>query len=366
MSHKPVGVLLINLGTPESPTPKAVKQYLADFLGDKRVVDLPYLVRQVLLRAVILPTRPKKSARAYAQIWDPKRGSPLQYHTQDLAEGMQQILGAEYIVKYAMRYSEPSIPDQLDALFAVTQRLIILPLFPQYADATTGSVLAAVFDHLKTKRFMPDIHVINSFYQEPSFIRCYTDKIRMTLQRDPVDRILMSFHSLPVRQIRKASQACDTRCFEDSPCASLNPKNAMCYRAQCYHTARQIMQQLGSESLPYDVVFQSRLGRIPWIGPDINTLLPALAKQGDKRLLVACPAFVTDCLETLEEIQIRANASWKALGGESLVLVPSLNADPNWIQALAHLISMHERRGRPSVFAKKATQDYASGPPVPP
>lgn len=338
MSQKQRGVLLINLGTPESPTPKAVKQYLAAFLGDKRVVDLPYLMRQILLRAVILPRRPKSSAKAYAKIWDPQRGSPLLFHTQDLAQGLQRVLGSDYVVGIAMRYGEPSIPSAIDRLMAMTDTLVVIPLFPQYADATTGSVFAAVFDHLKTKMIMPDVHLINHFYQEWDFIRCYADKIRAALQQGSVDRVLMSFHSLPVRQIRKASQGCDTRCFDEAPCASLSANNATCYRAQCYHTASQIMQQRGLESHPYEVVFQSRLGRIPWIGPDINAVLTSLAQQGDKRLLVACPSFVTDCLETLEEIQIRASATWKALGGESLVLVPSLNADPNWIRALGQIV----------------------------
>lgn len=336
MNQSSVGVLLIQLGTPDAPTPKAVKRYLAEFLGDKHVVDLPAMVRQILLHGVILRVRPKQSAKAYAEIWDKERGSPLRYHTEDLVTALQAELGTDYQVRYAMRYGGPSIKAVLSDLSARVSRVVILPLFPQYADATTGSVMQQVYQTLATLPQPPALQIEKHFYAESGFITAYAKRLSAAMAQSPWDKIIMSFHSLPVRQLKKAPSICASTCFKSDPCAPIQASNAACYRAQCYETARRIAGACKLRETDYQVVFQSRLGRIPWIGPELNQSLKQCHIEGAQRILVACPSFVTDCLETLEEIGIRAQDTWHQLGGEALTLVPCLNADPDWVGALGH------------------------------
>lgn len=339
----PHGLLLINLGTPDEPTTPAVRRYLREFLGDPRVLDMNSVGRAVLLNAVILPTRPAKSAAAYRTIWDPERGSPLLYHSRDLATRVADQLGKEWRVELAMRYGNPSIERGLDALIeAQVDRIIVLPLFPQYASSSTGTAVARVWELASKKWNVPALDVVPAFFDDPGFLDAFAAVGRPALDAAKADHVLMSFHGLPVRQITK-TDATGKHCFASASCCD-TLANPNCYRAQSFYTARELAKRLSLSAEQYTVCFQSRLGRTPWIQPFTDVVLEDLAKQGKKRLAVFCPAFVADCLETVEEIGMRAVEQWKAAGGEDLVLVPSLNATPGWVDAVTAIAERHAAR----------------------
>ncbi len=347
----PSGLLLINLGTPDEPSTGAVRRYLREFLGDPRVLDINAVGRALLLNLVILPRRPAKSAEAYRLIWDKVRGSPLLYHSQDLARGVAAKLGASWHVELAMRYGSPSIPDALTALErARVDRIVVLPLFPQYASSSTGSAVARVMEIAQTRWNVPPIDVVPAFFADPGFLGAFAKVAEPVLAESKPDHVLFSFHGLPVRQIEKSDLG-GTHCFKTETCCD-TLASPQCYRAQSYATARSLAERLGLPAAKYTVCFQSRLGRTPWIKPYTDVVLEDLAKHGTiKRLAVLCPAFVSDCLETIEEIGMRARAQWKAAGGEELVLVPSLNASPAWIDAVAAIADRHAARTRLPIVA---------------
>jgi ferrochelatase len=336
-------LLLINLGTPDEPTAPAVRRYLREFLGDPRVVDINPVGRALLLHLVILPTRPQKSAHAYRSIWDAQRGSPLLYHSQDLAAAVSAKLGDTWRVQLAMRYGNPSIADGLSALErARVDRIVVLPLFPQYAASSTGTAVARVMELAGERWTVPALDFIPAFYDEPGFIAAFAAVGRPVLADAKPDHVLFSFHGLPVRQIEK-TDVTGAHCFRSETCCD-TLANPSCYRAQSFATARAIAAQVGLPADQYTVCFQSRLGRTPWIQPYTDHEIPRLAKAGIKRLAVFCPAFVADCLETVEEIGIRAVAQFKEAGGEHLVLVPSLNATPAWVDTVCALAERHAAR----------------------
>ncbi len=288
------GLLLINLGTPAAPTTAAVRRYLREFLSDPRVIDLHPLARTLLLELVILPTRPAKSAHAYRSIWDPQRGSPLLAHSKDLAAAVQRQLGADWVVELAMRYGEPSIASGLAALRAV-ERIVVLPLYPQYAASSTATSVARVMELAAARWDVPPIDIVPAFHADPGFLAAATAVARPALEAARPDHVLFSFHGLPERQIKK-SDASGAHCLASETCCDRGNPN--CYRAQCFATARALAERL--EVTSYTICFQSRLGRTPWIRPHTDVLIDELAKQGKKRLAVLCPSFVADCLETLE------------------------------------------------------------------
>lgn len=334
------GLLLINLGTPDEPTAPAVRRYLREFLGDPRVLDMNALGRAMLLNLVILPTRPAKSAHAYRSIWDPERGSPLMYHSQDLAAAVAARLGARWRVELAMRYGRPSIPDGLAALErAGVDRIVVLPLFPQYASSSTGTAVARVMELAGERWNVPALDVVPAFFDDPGFLDAFAAVAAPVLADARPDHVLFSYHGLPVRQIEKTDTT-GVHCFKSETCCE-SLANPHCYRAQCFATTRGLASRLELPSDRYTVCFQSRLGRTPWIQPFTDVELDRLARAGTKRLAVLCPAFVADCLETVEEIGIRARAQWQAAGGEELVLVPSLNATPRWVEAVAAIAERH-------------------------
>lgn len=322
----PTGLVLLNLGTPTAPTPTAVRRYLREFLSDPRVLDIHPVGRALLLNLVILPTRPAKSAHAYRQIWHPERGSPLLWHSTDLAAGVQARLGSSWRVALAMRYGQPSIAAALDAM-TDCDATIVMPLFPQHAASSTSTAIARVLELAGKKWDVPRLEFVPAFYAEPSFLQAWVEVAAPALKAANADHVLFSFHGLPERHIRKSG---DARCLaEASCCERMLPT---CYRSQCYATARALAERLAITN--YTVCFQSRLGRTPWIEPHTDVVIDQLATSGVKRLAVMCPAFVADCLETLEEIGIRARQQFTAAGGEELVLVPSLNATPAWIDSV--------------------------------
>ena len=323
------GLLLVNLGTPDAPDTGAVRRYLREFLSDPRVIDIHPLARAALLNFIILPFRSPKSAAAYRKIWT-ERGSPLLYHSQDLVNGVRAALPG-WKVELGMRYGNPSIAAALGRLGPV-DRLVVLPLYPQYASASTGSSLEEVFRVLSKSAVVPPVTSIEAFYDEPAFLDAFAAVGKAAAAG--ADHVLFSFHGLPERQV-KASDPTGRHCLASATCCDrIGEANRNCYRAQCYATTRGIAARLGLAADRHSVSFQSRLGRTPWIKPWTDEVLPELAKRGVKKLAVFCPAFVADCLETLEEIAIRGNEQFAALGGAELVLVPSLNSDPAWRDAI--------------------------------
>jgi len=346
------GVLLINLGTPDSPSPGDVRRYLREFLSDRRVIDIPGLPRWLLLNLVILPFRPRRAARAYAKIWT-EDGSPLLSISRKLQRGVADALDSESAsgarseragrktrVELAMRYGSPSIRDSLHALLDdQPDEIIILPLFPQYASASTGSALAEVFEVLSRHPVPATIRTIGSFYDHPAFIDALVETARPLLSEFDPDHLLMSFHGLPQSQILKGDAGGQHCLKADDCCDEICAANRNCYSAHCYATARALAGALTLEAGEYSVCFQSRLGRAKWLDPDLVNRLPELAAQGVERLAVACPAFVADCLETVEEVGIRAREQWRELGGKELLLLPCVNDHPAWIRGVVDLVA---------------------------
>ncbi len=325
MSHHnpsaPKGILLINLGTPDAPDVPAVRRYLKEFLSDPRVIDLPTWARWCLVNGVILPFRPKQSAHAYQQIWRPQ-GSPLLIYGEQLRDSLRAKLGDDYVVELGMRYGNPSIPNALEKLHgAHCRELTVLPLFPQYSSAATGSAIEKVFVSLAKSWNIPGIKIINDFHDDADFIQSQAKVIKESLGDFKPEMMLFSFHGLPERHIEK-SNCSKTHCDRNQACPILAVQNTHCYRGQCYATARALAAELQLPEQQYRVCFQSRLGRTPWITPYTDKTLEDLAKQGVKNIAIACPSFVADCLETLEEIGIRGREQWAQVGGGEFRLVP--------------------------------------------
>jgi ferrochelatase len=340
------GLLLINLGTPDAPDTGAVRRYLREFLSDPRVIDINALGRFLLLELIILPFRPARSAEAYRKIWT-DRGSPLLFHSRDLAEQVSERLGAGWHVKLAMRYGSPSIPAAMDEFRrAGVDRIVVLPLFPQYAASSTGSALEAVLGEAASRWNVPRLSVIEDFYDHPGMIDAFAAQGRTVIDEIRADHVLFSFHGLPERQVQKSDDTGRHCLIAEDCCARITTANRNCYRAQCFVTARLLVERLGLAGDGYTVCFQSRLGRTPWIKPYTDHVLDQLAAAGKKRLAVFCPAFVADCLETVEEIGIRAREQFRGAGGEELALVPSLNSTAAWVDAVVALVDDHARRLR--------------------
>jgi len=341
------GLLLVNLGTPDEPTAPAVRRYLRQFLSDPRVLDIHPVGRAALLNLVILPRRPGQSAAAYQKIWDPARGSPLLFHSQDLTRLVGERLGASWRVELAMRYGSPSIESALEQLRAAgADDIVVLPLYPQYASSSTGSTLEEVYRIAGARWNTPAIAAVPPFYRQEAFIAAFAAVGRPVLERERPDHVLFSFHGLPERHMRKSDESGRHCLASDSCCDRVDGVNRNCYRAQCYATARALAAALALDQAGWSVSFQSRLGRTPWIRPYTDLVLDQLAARGVKRLAVYCPAFVADCLETLEEIGIRGREQFRAAGGDELFLIPSLNSSPLWVDAVVDLARHHA--GAPS------------------
>jgi ferrochelatase len=330
-----LGLLLMNLGTPDRPTPDAVRKYLAEFLSDPRVLDIHPLARAALLHGAILRTRPAQSAAAYQRVWT-ERGSPLLFHGLDLTGAVAARLGKEWRVELAMRYGKPTVEGALENLRrAGADRVVVFPLFPQFASSSSGSALEAVYRAAASQWNAPRLVAVEPFYDHPLFLDAFAAIGAPLLAAHKPDHVLMSFHGLPERHVRKSDESGGAHCLASATCCTrIVDANRNCYRAQCTATARGLAARLSLEPDRYTVTFQSRLGRTPWIQPYTDVVIPELASRGVRKLLVFCPAFVADCLETLEEIGIRAVEQWRSVGGDELTLVPSLNATPKWVDAV--------------------------------
>ena len=333
------GVLLINLGTPAAPRTREVRRYLREFLSDPRVIDVAAPLRFLLVNAIIAPFRAPRSARAYAKIWT-ARGSPLLFNGLDLRDRLRARLGAP--VELAMRYGEPSISGGLEALErAGCERLVLAPLYPQYASSSTGSSLEEAYARASLRWRTPCIDALLAFYDDARFLDAVAAVGRPVLERFRPEHVLFSYHGLPERHCRK-TDASGAHCLVRADCcARIVEANRNCYRAQCFATTRGLRDRLGLDEKTSSTTFQSRLGRTPWIRPFTDEELVHLARRGVKRLAVFCPSFVADCLETLEEIGLRARDDFRAAGGEELALVPSLNAHEAWVEGLAAMLAAH-------------------------
>ena len=338
MNKKKKGLLLINLGSPDSPDPKDVKKYLLEFLTDPRVIDFSWLKRNVLVRGIIVPARYKNSAATYKVIWDEKRGSPLIYHAKDLTAALSAELKNRYIVKYAMRYQNPSIESVIkDFAKEDISELVVFPLYPQYASSSTGTVLEEVHRILRSGQNIPSSRMISYYYDHPMYIDAIIEQTK-DIDLKSFDHILFSYHGLPERHLRKADPS-GNYCMEDrSCCDQIGKQNESCYRAHCFSTTRAVVAKLGLSENEYTQTFQSRLGKEVWLEPYTGEFLKKLAAEGKKKILVFCPSFTADCLETLFEIQHEYQEEFQEVGGESLTLVKSLNSDPTWVKAIEAII----------------------------
>ncbi len=316
-------VLFCNLGTPDSPTTTDVRRYLKEFLSDPRVVEIPRLLWWLILHGVILPFRPAKSAAKYASIWTPE-GSPLKIWTEKQAlmlQGWMAQRGHDVRVRYAMRYGSTSIAEQLDALKAEgVTRVLVLPAYPQYSATTTASLFDAVYAWAATVRNLPELRFVNRYHDDAGYIASLAASIETYWKANGrPEQLVMSFHGIPERSLHLGDP----------------------YHCECFKTARLLGAQLGLLPDQYKVTFQSRLGRAKWLQPYTEPSLIALAKSGVKRVDVICPGFTSDCLETLEEINMEGRAAFLQAGGQQFHYIPCLNDDPAWIGALCELTQTH-------------------------
>jgi len=332
-----VGILLINTGSPDAPEVGPTRRYLRQFLSDPRVIDINPLLRWLLLNLVILPTRPKESAHAYSQIWT-ERGSPLIVNSEDFRDGLRKEL-PEALIEIGMAYGNPSIPDAIHGLMAQgATRLVLAPMFPQHASATVGSVLELSYKSVGEQRNVIPVSVVPPFYAEPEFLDAWAAVASEHLAAFKPDHVVLSFHGLPERHVKKCDPT-GSHCLQrEDCCATFHETAPMCYGGHCHATARGIAARLGLSTSDYTLAYQSKLGRDPWLSPATDETIERLAKDGVKRLAVLSPAFVADCIETIEELGMQGKEAFEARGGEEFLLVPSLNAHPAWIEGFADIL----------------------------
>jgi ferrochelatase len=313
------GVLLLQLGTPDAPTVPAVRRYLREFLGDPRVIEANRIVWWFVLNAVVLRKRPAESAAKYQRIWDPVTGSPLKHMTEVQARALQEALPEGHTVRYAMRYGSPGIPTVVRELIAAgVDRLVVLPLYPQYSATSTASAFDALFAALRKERRIPSLRVISSFHAHPAYIGASAEVIRAELRRllwEP-DLFLLSYHGIPQKYVARGDP----------------------YPRQVEETTRLLVARLGWPEGKWLQTYQSLFGKDPWLQPYTEPTLLDLAKRGVKRVFVALPGFTTDCLETLDEISNEYREAFRAAGGEELHRCPCLNDHPVWIDALRTIV----------------------------
>ncbi|MFM2052131.1 MAG: hypothetical protein RL456_168 [Pseudomonadota bacterium] len=317
------GVLLVNLGTPDAPTAPAVRRYLAQFLSDPRVVEIPPAVWKPILHGIILRVRPAKSAAKYASIWTPE-GSPLAVWTRRQAELLQHFAdthGLIVAVRHAMRYGQPSIAQELDALRREgCTRILVVPMYPQYSGTTTASVMDEVHQWQLRQRALPEIRWVRQHHDDPGYIGALAQRVRDHWAREGRgEHLLLSFHGVPERTLHLGDP----------------------YHCQCHVTARRLAEALGLPADQVTLSFQSRFGKAKWLEPYTEPTLEALARRGVRHVQVLCPGFAADCLETLEEIAIEGRQAFLTAGGQRFDAIPCLNDHPAWIEALGHLVARH-------------------------
>jgi ferrochelatase len=318
-SEPRIGVLLVNLGTPDEPSPGAVRRYLAEFLWDPRVIELPRPLWWLILHLIILRVRPRKSAHAYQKIWTPD-GSPLLIESKAVADGLQARLGDRVRVALGMTYGRPSITDVLEQFRRENvQRLLVLPMYPQYSATTAGSIFDRVTRQLGTWRWLPELRIVNQYWQEDAYIAALADSIETHWQQHGRKHLLFSFHSIPKRYFLAGDP----------------------YHCFCHATARLVAERLQLGQDDWSLGFQSRFGREEWLKPYVDLLLLDYARQGPKQVTLVCPGFATDCLETLEEIDMQNRTAFLEAGGEAFDYVPCLNSSDAQLSLYEQLVLKH-------------------------
>ncbi len=334
---KRTGVLLVQLGTPDSPKTNDVRRYLGEFLNDPRVIDLPWLGRKLLVNGIIVPFRAPKSAKVYKELWEFGNGeSPLITHTENVRVKLQKRFNEGVDIHVAMRYQNPSMYDVMEQMRRENyDHIVILPLFPQYASATTGSAIDLAMRIMSKWWVVPEISAINQFWDNQGYIDSVVERAK-AFNLEEYDHVMFSYHGLPDRHVDKVYEGSDL--CEDQPCETeVNEKNKFCYKATCYATTRLIANKLGIDEAKYTVCFQSRLDK-KWLTPFADKIVEEQAKKGTKKILAFSPAFVADCLETVIEIGDEYQEIFEELGGEKIQLVPSSNDHDRFIDGLEELI----------------------------
>lgn len=333
-------VLLVNLGTPDGPDRTSVRRYLGEFLNDPYVIDLPWLLRKVLVNGIIIPFRVRKSTRLYERVWTPQ-GSPILEHLNALQQKVQERLAGEVKVYAAMRYRKPSLVEALRQINADgCDELLVFPLFPQFAVSTTETIFNQVRLYQSELESIKNITFVRDFYNDPGFIASFASRLKEAYP-ERYDHILFSYHSLPVRHLEREHPG--RKCAGCS-CEQLFPAyGGTCYKAMAYETSRLIAAAVGLPADRYTVSFQSRFAR-RWIGPFTEEEVERQAKRGSKRILVLAPSFVADCLETIVEIGMDYEELFRSKGGEALLMLPSLNADESWADALVAMIRKKQKQ----------------------
>ena len=344
-------VLLVNLGSPASPSVPDVRRYLRQFLMDARVIDAPWPIRFGIVHGCILPFRPKQSAHAYRSIWTAE-GSPLITTSRRVQAQLQARVN--FPVELAMRYQNPSIEDAIKNLaYQGVDELLVIPLFPHYATSSFETAVERVKEVARQQAPQMPLQFVPPYYDQPDYIAALAASAKEYLDGD-YDHLLFSFHGLPERHLRNADPT-GCHCLKTPNCCEAeSPAHRTCYRAQCFKTVRAFVREAGVSGGKFSLAFQSRLGRDPWLQPYTDREITRLAREGKKRLLVLCPAFVSDCLETLEEIGQRGREAFLAAGGEELTLIPCLNDHPRWIDALEGMLTKFQ--GNAPVARKRRTE----------
>ena len=337
--EKKYGVLLLNLGTPDSPTTKDVRKYLSEFLNDPRVIDISPLARWFLVNFIIVPFRAPKSAKEYKKLFKLGGGrSPLLAYSKSLKDKVNNLTGNEFDIELAMRYGNPSMDDVLDRMQTKNyDEIIIFPLYPQYASASSGSSIEKALNIINKWLVVPEIKVMGQFYDDVRYLNCIKNRAEAFNMKN-YDHVLFSYHGLPERHVSKVH-------IDGKPCADhhckeeINESNKFCYKATCYATTRHLVKMLGLKEGEYSTSFQSRLGNDPWIKPFTEQVVENIAKNACKRLLVFSPAFIADCLETTIEISEEYLNIFRQNGGEVLDLVPSLNEGDDWAECIVDMVN---------------------------
>lgn len=341
------GVLLMNLGSPDSTTVKDVRRYLNEFLMDEKVIDIPFILRSLLVQGIIVPFRAPKSAEAYRTIWTSK-GSPLVEFTKQLQQAVQQKFGEP--VEIAMRYGNPDPEVAFEKLLKAVPDLdevIVLPLYPHYAMSSYETAVDYAYKIHQKKGYHFKLTTIPPFYNKPEYITALAESIRPYLQTE-YDQVLFSYHGIPQRHIRK-SDTTKSHCLQVPDCCNTNSAaHATCYRHQVFTTTKLVTTLLQIPESKYKISFQSRLGK-GWLQPFTDIRLAELPKEGVKKLLILCPAFVSDCLETLEEIAIRGKETFLQAGGESYTMIPCMNTQPLWVNAVEHMVRQRIEQQSPVI-----------------
>jgi ferrochelatase len=338
MAQSKTGILLVNLGSPDSYKPEDLKVYLREFLTDERVIDVPTPLRKFIVEGMILPFRPKESAEAYEQIWW-EDGSPLIVITQRVIDKLQQRLGEDVPIAMGMRYGNPSIEagfDELKEKNPDLEKVFLIPLYPQYAMATTETVIEKAKEVWRGKYPSLEVEFKDAFYDDPLYVKALGESIRPYIEEHDIDHLLFSYHGVPERQIKKRDIT-GSHCLKCEDCCNVNsPAHTFCYRHQDVKTTQNAAEylDLDNKDFSYSYAFQSKLGIDPWLTPATDAELVRLAESGVKKIAVTCPAFISDCIETLEEIGIRGKEDFIEAGGDDLILIPCVNDSDLWIDTL--------------------------------